>query len=320
MKKMNILVYVDSLDGKPTPIARELAHGARQLAGSAGRVDLAYFGGDVSTVLGLDADRILTTAEKTPYNPQLHAALMASAVEAAQPDLILFGYTTSGLDLGPVLAIRHNLPLLSYCTAISAADNKLSVDNQVYGGKLVATTETALPAVLLVNAGTYSESTPDQARQADVTELQLPADAPANRITFASATQPDPNAVDITKASRLLCVGRGIGDEDAIVDAREVAELMGGELVGSRPIIDIGWLPKERQVGKSGRKVKPQLSGALGVSGAPEHIEGMGTSGGIVAINTDAKAPIFDYAHIGAHVDVADFLPAFKDALSQRAR
>ena len=320
MKNMNILVYVDSLDGKPTPIARELAHGARQLAGSTGRVELAYFGNDVPSVLGLDADRILTAAEKAGYNPQLHAALMTAAVEAAQPDLILLGYTTSGLDLGPVLAIQRNLPLLSYCTAIRAADGKLSVDNQVYGGKLIATTETELPAVLLVNAGAYSENTPDQSRQAEVTELSLPPDAAPNRITFASATQPDPNAVDITKASRLLCVGRGIGDEHAIVEAREAAELMGGELVGSRPIIDIGWLPKERQVGKSGRKVKPQLYVALGVSGAPEHIEGMGTSGCIVAINTDAKAPIFDHAHIGAHVDVADFLPAFKDALSQRAR
>ncbi|HVJ41893.1 MAG TPA: electron transfer flavoprotein subunit alpha/FixB family protein [Dongiaceae bacterium] len=319
---MNILVYVDSLDSRPTTIARELAQGARQLAGADGRVELAYFGGDVSSVLDLDADRVLTgpAAERAVYNPQLHAVLMAAAVETAQPDLILLGYTTSGLDLGPVIAIQRNLPLLSYCTAIRAVGGKLNVDNQVYGGKLVATTETELPAVLLVNAGTFSEGSSGQSRQAEVTELQLPSGSAANRITFASATQPDPNAVDITKADRLLCVGRGIGDEDAIVEAREVAGLMGGELVGSRPIIDIGWLPKERQVGKSGRKVKPQLYVALGVSGAPEHIEGMGTSGCIVAINTDAKAPIFDHAHIGAHVDVADFLPAFKDALSQRAR
>lgn len=319
---MNILVYLDSLDGKPTAVARELASGARQLAGGDGRVTLAYFGNDVSAVRDLDADRILTApiSEQAVYNPQSHAILLAAAVEAAQPDLILLGYTTSGLDLGPVIAVQRNLPLLSYCTAIRTVDGKLSVNNQVYGGKLIAATEATLPAVLLVNAGAFSESASGQSRQAEVTELQLPAGSAANRLTFASATQPDPNAVDITKATRLLCVGRGIGDEDAIVEAREAAGLMGGELVGSRPIIDIGWLPKERQVGKSGRKVKPQLYIALGVSGAPEHIEGMGSSGCIVAINTDAKAPIFDHAHIGAHVDVADFLPAFKDALSQRGR
>ena len=319
---MNILVYIDGLDGKPTAVARELASGARELAGSGGRVTLAYFGNDVSTVRDLDADRILTApaAEQAVYNPQSHAILLMAAMETAQPDVILLGYTTSGLDLGPVVAIRRNLPLLSYCTAIRMADGKVSVDNQVYGGKLIATTEAKLPAVLLVNAGAFSEGSTGQTRQAEITELQLPAGATANPLTFASAAQPDPNAVDITKADRLLCVGRGIGDEDAIVEAREAAGLMGGELVGSRPIIDIGWLPKERQVGKSGRKVKPQLYVALGVSGAPEHIEGMGTAGCIVAINTDAKAPIFDHAHIGAHVDVADFLPAFKDALSQRAR
>ena len=114
-------------------------------------------------------------------------------------------------------------------------------------------------------------------------------------------------------------VGRGIGEQDAIEEAREAAELMDAELVGSRPVVDAGWLPKERQVGKSGRKVKPQLYLALGVSGAPEHLEGMGSAGTIVAINTDAGAPIFDHAHIGATVDVSDFLPAFKDALSRKA-
>ena len=95
-----------------------------------------------------------------------------------------------------------------------------------------------------------------------------------------------------------------------------LATLMGAELVGSRPVIDSGWLPKERQVGKSGRKVKPQVYLSVGVSGAPEHIEGMGDSGLIIAINTDAAAPIFDYAHLGATVDLADFLPAFREALA----
>lgn len=317
---MKILVYVDALNGKPTSISRELAAGARQLAGTGGTVDLAFFGADASAVADLGADRILTAAGLTAaYNPASHRALMAAAVEQSQPDLILFGYTTSGLDLGPTLAIRRDLPLLSYCTAIRPADGKVEVDSQIYGGKLVSTAEITLPAVLLVNAGAFREAEGAPAQQAEVVNITPVADAGADKLTFVSATEPDPNAVDITKASRLLCVGRGIGDEDAIEEAREAAELMAGELVGSRPIVDAGWLPKERQVGKSGRKVKPKLYVALGVSGAPEHIEGMGSAGLIVAINTDAKAPIFDHAHIGANVDVADFLPAFKTALTNKA-
>ena len=317
---MKILVYIDTLDGKPTAVARELANGARQLAGADGKVDLAFFGSDVSSILHLDADRVLTVTNsgRSAYNPLSHGAYMKAAADQSEADLILFGYTTSGLDIGPVLAMQRNLPLLSYCMAVRATDGKIEVDNQIYGGKLISTTESTLPAVLLVNAGTFRETESAQSRPAEVVELASPLADAANPIAFVSATQPDPNAVDITKASRLLCVGRGIGDEDAIEEAREVAELIAGELVGSRPIIDIGWLPKERQVGKSGRKVKPQLYIALGVSGAPEHIEGMGSADLIVAINTDAKAPIFDHAHIGANVDVADFLPAFKSALSDK--
>ena len=316
---MKILVYVDALNGKPTAISRELASGARQLAGVGGTVDLAFFGADAAAVLDLGADRVLTaTGTGAAYNPASHRALMMQAIDQSQPDLILFGYTTSGLDLGPTIAMRRDLPLLSYCTAIRIADGKVEVDSQIYGGKLMSTAETALPAIFLVNAGAFREAEGGQAGQPEVINIAPPADAGADRLAFVSATEPDPNAVDITKASRLLCVGRGIGDEDAIEEAREAAELMSGELVGSRPIVDAGWLPKERQVGKSGRKVKPQLYIALGVSGAPEHIEGMGSAGLIVAINTDAKAPIFDHAHIGANVDVADFLPAFKTALTNK--
>ncbi|WP_374379637.1 electron transfer flavoprotein subunit alpha/FixB family protein [Dongia sp.] len=314
---MKVLVYIDLLDGKPTAIARELANGAKQLAGSDGTVELAYFGQDANAVKDLGANKILLGPGAGPiYNPTIHGAYLDAAIDQSKPDLVLLGYTTSGLDLGPVVAMRRNLPVLSYCTAVRVADGRVEVDSQIYGGKLISTAQAALPSILLVNAGAFREADGTPNQSADIVELP-PITSSAN-VEFVSATQPDPNAVDITKAARLLCVGRGIGDEDSIEEAREVAGLLSGELVGSRPIIDAGWLPKERQVGKSGRKVKPKLYLALGVSGAPEHIEGMGSADVIVAINTDAKAPIFDHAHIGANVDIADFLPAFKEAISKK--
>ncbi|CAN5424707.1 electron transfer flavoprotein subunit alpha/FixB family protein [soil metagenome] len=317
---MRILVYIDLQDGVPTAFSRELAAGARGLAGANGTVDLAVFGEGGAGVGNVDADRVLivSTSGASAYNPAMHGAWLDEAIAMSNPDLILFGYTTSGLDLGPALAMRRDMPVLSYCTAIRIEGDKVEVDSQIYSGKLISTAEVTLPAVLLVNSGTFRESEAEQARTPEVVELAAPTGAQTT-VTFVSASQPDPNAIDITKASRLLCVGRGIGDQDTIEEAREAAGLMGGELVGSRPIVDAGWLPKERQVGKSGRKVKPQLYIALGVSGAPEHIEGMGSAGLIVAINTDAAAPIFDHAHIGATVDVADFLPAFKEALTAKA-
>jgi len=312
---MKILVYIDLQDGVPTALSRELVAGARRLAGQGGSIELALIGGDADAARKLGASRVFTSTP-SPYDPVAHGAYLQGIVADNGFDLIVFGCTTSGLDLAPVLAFRNDLPLLSYCTAVRISGGTVEADSQIYGGKLVSTAEASMPAVLLVNAGTFSEDNGNQAGNAEI--IQLP-DRAESSVRLVSANRPDPNAVDITKASRLLCVGRGIGEQDAIEEAREVADLMGGEIVGSRPIIDAGWLPKERQVGKSGRKVKPQLYLALGVSGAPEHIEGMGGAGTIVAINTDASAPIFDHAHFGAAVDVADFLPAFKEALARKA-
>lgn len=312
---MKILVYVELQEGAPTALSRELVAGARQLAGTAGSVDVALIGADAELVGNLGASRVFTSTP-SPYDSTAHGGYLQEIVADNGFDLILLGCTTSGIDLGPGLAFRNDLPLLSYCTAVRVSGVTVEAESQIYGGKLVSTAEAALPAVLLVNAGTFSD---DGGAQAATPQLVQLMDRPAqSSVRLLSANRPDPNAVDITKAGRLLCVGRGIGDQDAIEQAREVAEMMGGEIVGSRPIIDAGWLPKERQVGKSGRKVKPQLYLALGVSGAPEHIEGMRSAGTIVAINTDAGAPIFDHAHFGAAVDVADFLPAFKEALARK--
>lgn len=316
---MKILVYVEAQAGQVTGASQELIAGARHLAGADGQVDLAVFGLPVSTVEGLGADRVLTepSLAGVPYNPMEHRAGLAAAIEHASPDLILVGYTTAGLDVGPAVAMARDLPMYAYCLSASGGEGGVQVESQIYGGKLKSSAHSAFPAMLMMNAGAFRDAPESGARVPEVITLSIGA-APSS-VTFVSATAPNPNAIDITKAERLLCVGRGIGDDDLIEDARETAALMGAELVGSRPVIDAGWLQKERQVGKSGRKVKPQVYLAVGVSGAPEHIEGMGESGLIIAINTDAAAPIFDYAHLGATVDLADFLPAFREALEQRA-
>lgn len=316
---MNILVYVDQLSGAATSLSKELITAARHVAGADGKVDLALIGGDPSAVANLGADRILHMDGEAVerYNPSIFAACMNGIVQAQQPDLILFGYCTAGLDLAPYIAINRDLPLVSYCTAIRLDGRDVETESQIYGGKMVATSKSAMPAILVVNPGAYREAEPSTANQSEIVAIPLPAGIDQSGIVFIRATEPDPNAIDITKSDRLLCVGRGIGDQDSIEDARRAADLLGAELVGSRPIVDAGWLPKERQVGKSGRKVKPRLYMALGVSGAPEHLEGMRSSGMIVAINSDAKAPIFDHAHFGATLDVADFIEALSEALDK---
>lgn len=315
---MKVLVYIETQSGQITPASQDLVAGARELAGQHGTVDIALFGVDPAAGKSIGADRIFSAPALAgkPYTPTEHAGALAEAAAQSAPDLILVAYTSAGLDLGPVVAMQRNLPMFAYCLSARVDGSTVHVESQIYGGKLKSSSSAAMPAVLMMNAGAFRSAAPADARDATVTEVSANT---ASGFRFVSSTAPDPDAIDITKSSRLLCVGRGIGDQDVIEDARETASLMGAELVGSRPVIDSGWLPKERQVGKSGRKVKPQVYLALGVSGAPEHIEGMGESGLIIAVNTDANAPIFEHAHFGATVDLADFLPAFRDALGNGA-
>jgi electron transfer flavoprotein alpha subunit len=124
--------------------------------------------------------------------------------------------------------------------------------------------------------------------------------------------------VDIREQQFLVAVGRGMQDAANMAPAEELANALGGAVCGSRPVIDQGWLPITRQVGKSGHTVKPRLYIALGISGAPEHIEGMRDSATIVAVNTDEQAPIFRTAHFGIVEDAVEFLPVLTKAIQAR--
>ena len=127
---------------------------------------------------------------------------------------------------------------------------------------------------------------------------------------FEEMILPDATDVDITQQDVLVGVGRGIQQEDNLEVAEQLAQALGGVLAASRPIVDQGWLPTTRQVGKSGMTVKPKCFFALGISGVPEHVEGMKDSGLIIAVNTDPNAPIFDVAHYGVVADLLDVAPA----------
>jgi electron transfer flavoprotein alpha subunit len=143
-------------------------------------------------------------------------------------------------------------------------------------------------------------------------------DLPAPYARLKRYIEPEADQVDITRQEALVAVGRGIESRDNVALAEELAEALGGAVCGSRPVIDQGWLPLSRQVGKSGVTVKPKLYIAAGISGAPEHVEGMRDSDLIIAINSDAQAPIFNVADIGIVGDVADMLPALAEAVRSR--
>jgi len=315
-----VLVYVESRGGAVQPVTYELLDAARRLATAGlGEVICCILAADAEAIAPQlqGADRIVTMqhASLSPYSAEAHAIALASVIESCPPDLVLIAYDSVGLDLGSCVSVRTGRPIVAYCTALGLGGDALEASSLVYGGKLIARTRTRLPAVALVVPGCFDEEAGKSGGRGEIVPLRPPGALESRRVEFVSAAAPDPNELDLTKFDRIVCVGRGIGGADKIPVAAELAAVLGAEIAGSRPVIDSGWLPKARQVGKSGTKVKPKLYIAAGVSGAPEHLEGMKGAECIIAVNSDPKAPIFDVAHYGTNCDLFELLPALTQQL-----
>jgi len=162
--------------------------------------------------------------------------------------------------------------------------------------------------------GSFPSAEGKQEGSPSVEDFAVP-DPAGVKIKFKQLIAPDKSDVDITQQTILVSVGRGIQNADNLPMVEELAAKLGGAVSCSRPIVDNKWMAKTRQVGKSGLKVKPKLYLALGISGAPEHIEGMKEAELIIAVNADANAPIFDYAHYGVVGDIFDIIPALSGKL-----
>ena len=297
----DVLVYMDP------GINDRLLSFARPLADAAGGALVALVAGgepvDVARLAAADVVLEVTHPALSPYLPEAHQVTLAAAVRARAPDVVVLESTTSGYDLAAATAATAGLPLVGYCVAVSLDGREAEAVSGIYGGQLEATVRTSLPAVFAISSGALRDAPPQPGRGEHV-ELAPPAELESLRMTFVDAVQAPDEGVDLTKGVMISDLAEmfGISQSAALANLAR----LGAELAASRPVIDSGWLPKVRQVGKSGATVKPKLYMALGVSGAPEHIEGMQGAELIVAINTDPGAAIFNVAHYGVVADLFD--------------
>jgi electron transfer flavoprotein alpha subunit len=303
-------------------VTLELLAAARSLAAATGGQVMAAVlsadGARHAAALGA-ADRIVLVDDPAlaAYSPEPFVAAVQEVVAAGQPGIVLIGATSIGWDLAPLLAARLNLPLVTGCNAIQMEGKNVRVTASFCGGKMTAEVRLpALPAIIMVLPGSFRAD--GAAGKAVVQQHKLAAPLPYGAVRFEKWILPEGGDLDITQQETLVAVGRGIQQKENLEVAEELAQALGGALCASRPVIDQGWLPPTRQVGKSGMTVKPRCFLALGISGAPEHVEGMKDSELIVAVNTDPKAPIFDVAHYGVVADVMDLAPALTSALKRR--
>lgn len=251
--------------------------------------------------------------------PEAHAHVLAQLAKANQPRAILIPLTHVTWEIGSLVAGELGAPYVNSCRDVSVVEDALEARTMLYGGKMEAIVRsTRTPTIFALVSGVRPVEQ-GYAEQAPASQQISGIEPPAPRVQLKCYLEPQPGDVDISKQDVLVGIGRGIQSQENVGAAEDLAAVLGGAVCGSRPVIDQGWLPVSRQVGKSGATVKPKLYIAAGISGAPEHVEGMKDSSLIVAINSDPQAPIFQIAHFGIAADLGDVLPALTEAIRARA-
>jgi len=312
----DVFVITEHMDGKFSDVSFEMVGKARELASALGGQSVAVVVGSgvSSNVFAADSTIQVNDAALAQFNPEAYGKVIEALVKEKLPRLVMFGWTATGMDLAAWLSARIGRPCVAYARDICVEDGSLVVTSQVYGGKMMAdVAPEGDMAIVACLAGSFPVEAGQGATAATV--MTSPVSLDGLRTKFVEAIKPAGGDVDITAQTKLVSVGRGIGGKENIELAEELAEKLGAVVAASRPVVDAGWLPRTRQVGKSGLKVKPKLYMMLGISGAPEHLEGMKSAELIIAINTDKKAPIFNVAHYGATADLFEVAEAMRELL-----
>lgn len=319
-----IFVVAEHIKGKITDVTYELLAAGRELATKLNKpLKAVLLGKDVGGLvseLGY-ADGVITMEHELLENISIEAWSLALVriIDEKKPEILLIGSTNAFMGLHSYLSEKMRLPFINLCQSLKTENQELIGNALLYGGKIEGDVRPkAKPVIVAVRPGNYPGDEAKVQKEVPVESVAPPDTIQEAKVKFKSYIEPELKDVDITQCEVLISVGRGIQNKDNIGVAEELAKLFKNAAVSaSRPVIDQGWLPMTRQVGKSGATVKPKLYFALGISGAPEHIEGMKSADVIVAINSDPKAPIFNFASYGIEGDIFDVLPPLIEGLKK---
>jgi electron transfer flavoprotein alpha subunit len=275
-------------------------------------------GVDAAALAASGADRVLVAedAALVPYTTDAHAGALAAAIRARRPRLVLLASTVRGRDLAPRVAARLGLGLTGDAIDLVVdADGNVRQMKPAFGGTVVAPiVSRTRPEMATVRPGVLVAARPDPARPVVVERLAVVLDPPRVRVLDVRPVD-DRHGAALDAADVVLGVGRGIGGPAALPGILDAAARLGAAVAATREVTDAGWLPKQCQVGLTGRAIAPRLYVALGIAGAPEHVTGLRRAGTVVAVNRNAKAPIFRHADLGVVADWAAVLPLLVDAL-----
>ncbi len=318
-----VLVLAEHREGKlQQPTLEMVAKGREIVSKGGGKLSVALFGHGVEALFSeltqYPVDEVLVVEHEALkfYTPEGYAMALKGVIEKVDPLIVLMAHTTQGYDIAPRLAAEWDLPIASGCVDVAVDGQTLVATRRILNEKIAVDFEYGgAPRYLVtIRSGTFKPVEKGGAG-ALITKVGVQID-PAKIIRkVLNIEKPEVADVDIGAADVVVAVGRGIGKKENMTLVQDLAKMLNAVVGASRPITDAEWLPKTRQVGQSGKTVKPKLYIACGISGAMQHVAGMKDSGLIIAINTDAGAPIFEYAHYGVVGNVLEVLPALMKSL-----
>ena len=305
----NVYVFVEQRDGVVQNVALELLGKARELADALHEQVIALLLGkgvkdkaDELIAAGADVVLSIEADELAQYTTEPYAQAITQVIHERKPSILLIGATSIGRDLGPRLSARIGTGLTADCTGLDISeDGDLLMTRPAFGGNLMATIicKEHRPQMSTVRPGVMRAKAADPTRKGKVEDVKINFDKSKFRVRILETVKEQKNMIDITEAKVLVSGGRGVGTAEGFQTLRELADVLGAEVSASRAMVDAGILAHERQVGQTGKTVRPDLYFAMGISGAIQHLAGMEESDFIIAVNKDKFAPIFNVADVG---------------------
>ncbi|EMA33202.1 electron transfer flavoprotein subunit alpha/FixB family protein [Halobiforma nitratireducens] len=312
----DVLAVADHRRGDLRDVSYEIITAGRELADeTGGDLHLAVISGTVDEFAekldreGVDAIHTVDYGEE--FNHGVYAQTVTQLYDDLAPQYVLTPNSVNGLDYAPAVANELGLPLVTDTVGLETDGDTLTATREMYGGKVETTTELEGQAVVTIRGAEWPAA--DGTGDATIEAFDVDVDEDALGTTVNGFEEVGGGDVDIGEADVLVSVGRGIEEEENLEIIEELADALDATVSASRPIVDNGWLPKNRQVGQSGKVVTPDVYVAIGISGAVQHVAGMKGSDTIVAINTDPNAPIMDIADYAITDDLFDVVPALTE-------
>lgn len=312
-----VLIVAEIQKGKIRDATYELAHFAANLGGDRevkGLLVGSGVGDHAEALVKRGFGEVLVADDDafSNYSVEAWTKAVRTAIDQAQPDLVLFSHTPSGWDVAPRVAAGLDAAYVSDGVAVAQEGDALVFTRRVFNGKFDAKVETKGLAVATMQPGAL----PPFEGSTDGKTTPLSVEVGETGSKFVELKTAESKGVDLTKAEVIVSGGRGVGDPEKFPEViQPLADALGGAMGASRPVVDAGWLPHEYQVGSSGQVVTPKLYIAAGISGAIQHLVGMKGSNFIIAINKDSDAPIFEVADLGVVGDLFEIVPALTEAV-----